>query len=431
MAGESLAPAAQALDRLQAAGQRLRARPLEEVLSVLDRVCAAWRDPGDSQRREAEQALGAHARVPAAAVAEVLDAAFGAWSRETLQAWITQEIGSPLALDHFVQSGGARRRASGPRLLAVIAARGVPTTAIGDILAALCVKSPLWLKPPSGADDLAARFAASLAECDPDLGAAIEVRDWRPGSETGRAVLAAADCWVATGGAPTVAALRQAVPPTARLILHGPRMSAAIVTHEALAEDYDAVIRALARDTAFAGQMGCLSPSIAYIEGDANRVVRLAGPLQAACARRWPCPPRQAESSAERAVFAERAARAQVEIAAGHAGVWVGGPDAAWSVQVRMRPEPPRPAPIPRHLALAPVGDAGTVAALCAERRGLVASVGIAGSPARVAALAPALAEAGVERITPLGAMQTPPAAWRRDGRPTLGDLVRWTDWEA
>jgi hypothetical protein len=26
--------------------------------------------------------------------------------------------------------------------------------------------------------------------------------------------------------------------------------------------------------------------------------------------------------------------------------------------------------------------------------------------------------------------MQNPPMGWRHDGRPTLGDLVTWTDWE-
>ena len=36
----------------------------------------------------------------------------------------------------------------------------------------------------------------------------------------------------------------------------------------------------------------------------------------------------------------------------------------------------------------------------------------------------------GVARVCRLGLMQEPPLAWRHDGRPALGDLVRWTDWE-
>jgi hypothetical protein len=59
-----------------------------------------------------------------------------------------------------------------------------------------------------------------------------------------------------------------------------------------------------------------------------------------------------------------------------------------------------------------------------------VATVGIAGGDAEIERLAGPLARAGVERVTPLGRMQRPPADWRRDGRPSLADLVRWVDRE-
>ena len=44
--------------------------------------------------------------------------------------------------------------------------------------------------------------------------------------------------------------------------------------------------------------------------------------------------------------------------------------------------------------------------------------------------LALQLARWGVTRVCPLGQMQNPPLTWRHDGRPALGDLVTWTDWE-
>jgi len=40
------------------------------------------------------------------------------------------------------------------------------------------------------------------------------------------------------------------------------------------------------------------------------------------------------------------------------------------------------------------------------------------------------LAHWGVTRGCPIGQMHNPPMGWRHDGRPTLGDLVTWTDWE-
>jgi hypothetical protein len=62
--------------------------------------------------------------------------------------------------------------------------------------------------------------------------------------------------------------------------------------------------------------------------------------------------------------------------------------------------------------------------------RGKVSTVGLAASGEQAAALATQLARWGVTRICPLGSMQNPPLTWRHDGRPALGDLVTWTDWE-
>jgi hypothetical protein len=56
--------------------------------------------------------------------------------------------------------------------------------------------------------------------------------------------------------------------------------------------------------------------------------------------------------------------------------------------------------------------------------------VGVAEAGERRGPLAAALAAAGVERVCRLGWMQRPPLGWRRDGRPTLADLVRWVDGE-
>jgi len=61
---------------------------------------------------------------------------------------------------------------------------------------------------------------------------------------------------------------------------------------------------------------------------------------------------------------------------------------------------------------------------------GQVSTVGIAAIESRGPELTTQLARWGVSRICPLGQMQNPPLTWRHDGRPGLGDLIRWTDWE-
>ena len=62
--------------------------------------------------------------------------------------------------------------------------------------------------------------------------------------------------------------------------------------------------------------------------------------------------------------------------------------------------------------------------------RGKVSTVGLAATEDKGQEIANQLARWGATRICPLGEMQNPPLLWRHDGRPALGDLVTWTDWE-
>jgi len=424
--------AAGRLDGLRAAGAALKERPAAETVAVLDAACARWRDPAAPARTAGEEALAARYGVPRRAIATVLDAAFGAWDGAAMRAWIEGELGALEALDRPVRMGpgrpGALRMARGPDLVLALSAHGVPTTPVADLLAALLVKAPVWIKPATGADDLAARFAATLAELDSGIAAAAVVEGWAHGSEEEAAALAAADVVVATGRAETLARL-SARAGSARVLLHGPRISAAVVTREAMA-DPERVVAALADDAAFAGQMGCLSPAVVWVEAPGPDVAALVEPLQAACEERWPAAPRAEAGAAERARFAEWLALAGVERAAGAAGPVAGGFDTAWSVQARAASAPLDPPPVPRVVVLSPVTAARDAAELCARRRGEAGTVGLAAPPARAEELTAALARAGVERVAPLGAMQRPPLSWRRDGRATLSELVRWFDLE-
>ena len=414
-------------ESLVRAGEALAERPIGEIARVLAAACARWKDPADPARREGERALSEHYGVPEAAIARVLDAGFEPWNERAFLERAEIELGDARALDGFVALGGARRMALGPRLAVVLASRGVPTTPVGDLIDVLSVKAPVWLKPAAGSDDLAARFASTLEEVDPGIGAAIEVSGWPRDAPLGRALIGAADLVVATGRSESLAGIERLVPDGARLVLHGPRLSAAIVTRRGLEADFDGCVRALADDVAFAGQAGCLSPVVAWVEGGGEE---LLDPLHAACVERWPAPARRGSGAGERAAWAEWAAVREVERAAGAPVAVVGDRDSGWSIEWRPEPGPPVAPPAPRILAVAPLADSIDAAELCARARGTVASVGVAGTGAEIERLELPLARAGVERVTPLGRMQRPPAGWRRDGRPSIADLVRWVDRE-
>src|SRR5262249_3949750 len=59
-----------------------------------------------------------------------------------------------------------------------------------------------------------------------------------------------------------------------------------------------------------------------------------------------------------------------------------------------------------------------------------ISAVGLAATEDKAEDLATRLALWGARRVCPLGQMQDPPLTWRASGRPNLGDLVTWTDWE-
>jgi hypothetical protein len=409
------------------AGEALAERPIAEIIAALGAACARWRDPGDPARRQGERALSEHHQVPVEAIARVLDAGFEPWTGRTLLARAETELGDARALDGFVTLGTARRMALGPRLAVALASRGVPTTPVGDLIDLLSVKAAVWLKPAAGSDDLAMRFAETLREIDPGIGAAVEVSGWQRGAPRAGVVVGAADVVMATGRSETLAGVERLAPDGARLVLHGPRLSAAVITRAALEADVEGCVRALAADVAFAGQAGCLSPVVAWVEGDGRELLEA---LHAACVARWPAPPRRESEPGERAAWAEWAAVRAVEQAGGASVFVVGDQDSGWSIEWRPEPGPPAPPAAPRILTLSPLADATQAAALCRRVRGTVASVGVAGTSAERDRLALPLARAGVERMTPLGRMQRPPADWRRDGRPSIAELVRWVDRE-
>jgi len=56
--------------------------------------------------------------------------------------------------------------------------------------------------------------------------------------------------------------------------------------------------------------------------------------------------------------------------------------------------------------------------------------VGLGATPERARVLAAEFGRWGATRVCPVGRMQNPPLTWRHDGRPPLGEMLVWTDFE-
>ena len=120
------------------------------------------------------------------------------------------------------------------------------------------------------------------------------------------------------------------------------------------------------------------------------------------------------------------------ETLAAHRGdvkIWSSQDSTAWTVvfehEVRFRFSP-----LNRFIYVKPVPDVAAALQGLDEVHGKVSTVGLAAPPEKMRELARQFARWGATRICPLGLMQNPPLTWRHDGRPALGDLVTWTDFE-
>jgi hypothetical protein len=416
----------------------LATRTTADLIEALATLAEDWLDPANPFR------IAALERGPAAlgfsreTLAAGIDAFFESLTRDNLRALVTQDLGDLECLDRFTAPAGETGRdrqglAHGPELLAHITAGRLPNPVWMSLIVGLLARAAQFVKCASGTSLLPRLFAHSLREVEAKLAACLEIAEW-PGGHRGfeDALFAQADCVCAQGSDETLAALRTRVPATVKFLGHGHRLSFGYVAAEVLVQhSLPKVAAAAAADVAAWDQAGCLSPHAFYVEaGGRNPPERFAEVLAAELARleasqpRGPLPVEEAAAIASRrAFYGVRAANTP------DTRVWQSAGSTAWTVVYE---QAPRLSASCLHRFVFVKAVAGLAEALegVDEFRGRIGTVGLAATGTREHMLAGELARWGVPRLCPLGRMQRPPPAWRHDGRPTLGDLVRWTDWE-
>ena len=179
-------------------------------------------------------------------------------------------------------------------------------------------------------------------------------------------------------------------------------------------------------------QIGCLSPHVLYVQqGGAVSPEQFAAQLAEELERREQSEPRGPLPAETAAAIALR--RGIYEVRAAHSPEttqhWCSPGSTAWTVVYEMDARFQMSC-LNRFIYVKAVADLTAALQGADPIRGKVSTVGIAVPEDRAAEIATQLARWGATRICPLGQMQRPPLTWRHDGRPALGDLVTWTDWE-
>ncbi len=416
----------------------LAERTTPDLIEAVAALAEDWLDPANPYRLLALTHGPAELGFSQATLAAGLDAFFATLTREQLRALVAQDLGHPQRLDQLAANEdgtGADRMslAQGPEMLVHITAGRLPNPPLLSLVLGLLARSAQFMKCASGTSLLPRLFAHSLREVESKLAACIEIVEWPGGTRALETPLfAQADCVSAMGSDETLAHLRAAVPSSVRFLGYGHRLSFGYVAHEQLSNHaLPKVVAAAARDVVAWNQLGCLSPHAFFVEtGGRNPPERFAEVLAEELARCEQVEPRGALPVAEAAAIAAR--RAFYEVRAAHSPetrLWASPGSTAWTVVFENGP-PLSPSCLNRFVYVKAVAGIDEALAGADPFRGRIATVGLAASGTREQALVLRFARWGVPRVCPLGRMQQPPPTWRHDGRPALGDLVRWTDWE-
>jgi hypothetical protein len=412
------------LTELRRAGAGLRRRSARGTLDALARVLDGWSDPGSAWRRALEAELPGATGFSPETVSEGLRRGLAHWNGQALHALAARELGALERLDDSL-----RPMIAGFDATAVLLAGSIPMPTLLALLAPLVLRSPVLAKSASRDAVTPHLVARSIAEVDAELGRCIEVVDF-PGEDDERmAALLEAGCIVASGSDETVAAIRARAAPPQRLVAYGHRLSVAALGEAAARGDQlEDTVRRLALDVALWDQLGCLSPIVVYVEGEAAADAAseaLAGAL-AEVEQRMPrgkIEPRAA------ALIAHERARAELRAAAGERVRLHASDGTAWTV-VREARCGVLPAPLHRFVRIMPVADSAHLLDALAPLAPHLAATAVEGFGAGTPQLARDLAQLGASRVCAPGALQTPPLDWHHDGKGVLSPLARFTDLE-
>jgi hypothetical protein len=297
----------------------------------------------------------------------------------------------------------------------------------------LLIGSAQFIKCPEGSAFLPKLFAHSLYDAHPKLGACVELASWPGGNELlEEALFGQSDCVVATGRDETLASVRSRILPSQRFVGYGSKVSFAYIQKDMLSRAMaKELAKNTAQDVASWNQLGCLSPHLVYVEKDGAVGPEMFSEMLAEALEeiestqpRGDIPSSEEEHIAYKRNFYEGRSNGT-----GDVRQWKSDGDTNWTVVYEEDPVFTTSC-LNRFVHVKTVKDVEEMLRVAEMARNQVSTVGLSAPKNDAEYIVKQLAHWGVTRICPIGQMQNPPLGWRHDGRPPLGDLVTWIDWE-
>jgi len=315
-----------------------------------------------------------------------------------------------------------RRIAVPARLVVTVLAGNVFTAGFRAVALPLLVGSPVLAKV-STRDDVAPRFfKAALDRTNPVVGSCFRVVRFRGGDKKRRdALFSRAEVVSLYGGDDTVDAIRKAISPSTRLMVHGHGLGAIVIPASSISEEKKAVDIAtgVALDVAAYDQLGCLSPHVICVER--NSVLDGAGFARLLADRGMnPLAARLPRGRVPRSSLADQM---QWRATARVRGRLFEEKTFAVSYEGR---EPLRPSPGFRNVGVYDYDGLDSLSDRLSIFATHLKALGVSGTTSDRARVARALRPPLAPRISDVGAMQSPAFEALADGQCDLNQLVRW-----
>jgi hypothetical protein len=412
--------------------QHLSRLPVADIVRVIVRAAALWKEREYPLRQEAERLLPLISGASVEMVRATLDSIVGMLTADSLTALLESELGDPRYLDGFRPRRGVPGlcAAFGPKLVTHVFSGNVAGLPAFSLIYALLVKSASLGKVPSEEPLFSSLFARTLAEVSPAIGECLAIVYWKGGNrELQRAAFDGSDCVIGYGSDPTIRDLATQVSLPTRALFYGHKLSFAVVGRERLTGGTrEETARRVAADVSFLDQQGCLSPHVVFVESEGPAARAFAEAVAREMESFNQRVPRGRISPGESvAIHRIRATYEFREMERDDVAMFASAHGTEWTVI--LDPESAFQAScLNRTIRICPVRDISEVEALVTPIQPYLQTVGVALDHERTLLVAERLGRLGVVRFCPLGTMTYPPVHWHHDGRFNLVDLVQWTD---
>lgn len=418
----------------QASAETLKCYSSAEIVNIIDQAIERLLDRGTSYRQMAEQFLPIVTGYDKEMIRLGLTSYLKTFRKNELQRFLVEDLGNPLLLDDFQpRVKGGFSKAFGPELITHIWSGNVPALPLWSFISGLLVKSGNIGKVPSAEPLFAGWFARLIVEVEPKFADCFAVVWWKGGDEERESSLfQQTDVVVGYGGNDSLQSLQRRMPITTRFLPFGHKISFGIVSKLSLdsRKAWQSVHRA-ALDVIRYDQQGCYSPHIFYVQDGGNVSPRefaryMANELEN-FQKRYP---RRDLSMEESVSLSSWRQKEEMSMFSQPDKEVLGNETNDWTV-VYEKELDFAPSCLNRVIKVISFESIDDILPLIAPYRSFLQTVGVAASPKELFQWAELLGKSGVTRITALGSMTAPEAAWHHDGRFNLLDLVNIVDIES